>query len=34
MTAAGWVLLVVSLATVYGVAAWCYWRLLFDRSDD
>ena len=28
MTFAGWLFLVGSLSSVFGLAAWCYWRLL------
>ncbi len=28
MTAAGWVLMIVSLSSVWGLAGWCYWKVL------
>lgn len=34
MTAAGWVLLVVSLTGVCGLAAWCYWKVLTLPRDE
>ena len=28
MTAGGWLTLVLSLAFVWGLAGWCYWKIL------
>jgi hypothetical protein len=28
MTIGGWILLVVSLTAVWGLAGWCYWKIL------
>ena len=28
MTIGGWVLLVCSLSFVWGLAGWCYWKIL------
>jgi hypothetical protein len=28
MTAGGWILLVGSLSFVWGLAGWCYWKIL------
>ena len=28
MTIAGWILMVVSLSFVWGLVAWCYWKVL------
>jgi len=28
MTIGGWILLVVSLSFVWGLAGWCYWKIL------
>jgi hypothetical protein len=33
MTTAGWIFLIVSLTFVWGLAGWCYWKLLFDTAD-
>ena len=36
MTAGGWVLLIVSLSFVWGLAIWCYWKILSvpDATED
>ncbi len=34
MTAAGWVLMVGSLSCVWGLAIWCYWKILTAPSDE
>ena len=36
MTAGGWILLVVSLSFVWGLAIWCYWKILSvpDSTED
>jgi len=31
MTAGGWVFLIVSVGTVWSLAAWCYYRVLFGK---
>jgi hypothetical protein len=28
MTIPGWILLVASLSFVFGLAGWCYWKIL------
>ena len=28
MTIGGWILLIVSLSFVWGLAGWCYWKIL------
>jgi hypothetical protein len=28
MTVAGWILLLASLTFVFGLAGWCYWKVL------
>jgi len=28
MTTGGWILLVCSLSFVWGLTAWCYWKIL------
>jgi hypothetical protein len=33
MTAAGWVFLTVSLAFVWGLALWCFYRVLSIRDE-
>lgn len=34
MTIGGWVLLVCSLSFVWGLAGWCYWRILSTPEDE
>ena len=33
MTLGGWILLVGSLTFVWGLAGWCYWKILSGPSD-
>lgn len=28
----GWIFLCLSLSFVWGLAAWCYWKLLFEKE--
>lgn len=32
MTAAGWIFMLVSVAAVWALAGWCFWRVL--KQDD
>ncbi len=32
MTIGGWLLLIGSLSVVWGLAGWCYWKLLSSNS--
>ena len=34
MTVGGWILLVLSLSFVWGLAGWCYWKILTGPSPD